>query len=232
MSLHPNTLSLELSGFQGSIAMMNNSGEIKTTNIQGGDREKDNIFPAIEELSSFLEISPKEIELVVVSIGPGGFTGLRTAVAIAKMISLVSGASIVSVETAIVTVQQSNHKRGSFLVLSSVKGDQFWLSKIVKDNGHWTCNSKNSSTKTLESEMVDIHGVFVDDFLPDGARSIIERHEVSIYQRSPDANTLLHIGLHLYKAGRCTKPSELLPLYAREPEAVRLWQARKSSLVK
>lgn len=232
MASYPNTLALELSGRHGSVSMMNKSGEIKTASIQIGDREKDAVFPAIDELSSFLKISPKEIELVVVSIGPGGFTGLRTSVAIAKMISLASGASIVSVETAIVTVQQSSHKRGPFLVLSSVKGDQFWLSKVVKDNGHWTCTSKNSSSSELDSEMVDINGVFADEFLPVGARSIIERHEVPINQCSPEANTLLHVGLHLFTAGVCTEPTELLPLYAREPEAVRVWQARKSNTTK
>lgn len=228
MSFNPVTLSLELSGRHGSIALMNRGGETKASHHIGGKREEDDVFPSIEDVATTLGITPKEIELVVVSIGPGGFTGLRTSVAIAKMVSLASNATIISVETAIITVQQANQGEGPFLVISSVKDNQFWLSTIVQKGGNWSCTSKNASTETFASELNMVIGVFADELLPDEARATIEQHKVPIYQSAPDAISLLHIGLNLYQAGNSIDPSELLPLYPREPEAVRVWKARKS----
>lgn len=228
MSSKPITLSLELSGRYGSIALMNRDGETITSHPVGGKREEDDVFPSIEKGATSLCITPGEIELVAVSIGPGGFTGLRTSVAIAKMVALASNATIISVETAIVTVQQANRGDGPFLVISCVKGNQFWLSTIVKKDGNWNCVSKNTSTEALASELNAVTGVFADEFIPVEARMLIEQHAVPIYQSAPDAMSLLKIGLDLYQAGNSVDPSELLPLYPREPEAVRIWKARKS----
>jgi tRNA A37 threonylcarbamoyladenosine modification protein TsaB len=42
----------------------------------------------------------------------------------------------------------------------------------------------------------------------------------------PTAEGVWHAGRRLARAGQFTDPRRLLPLYARRPEAVRLWEAR------
>lgn len=224
----PTTLALELSSNSGSIALMNNSGESLLVPITVGRNEEDDVFPSIEKTAKDLGISADDLELLVVSIGPGGFTGLRTAVAIAKMISLVSGATIVPVESAIVCVQQADKGDGPFAVISSVKGDEFWLSNIVLKEGLWVCTSKPSSTKDLQQDAKHFVGVFADSFLPVEARETMKQHGIPIYAGTPDANALLQVGLDYYKEGQSIEPEHLLPIYPREPEAVRVWNARKT----
>jgi len=226
MTNHPNTLALELSQRTGSVAMMNSDGEVESKNIDCNRRDEDDIFPAIDLIANNLKLFANEIELVVVSIGPGGFSGLRTSVAIAKMVALANNAKVVSVESAIVCVEHAAIGYGPFLVLSSVKDEHFWLSKVAKQKDRWQCESENVGVETLRSSMGGIQGVFADEFLPKDAKCIFEQEGIPIHRSSLDAIALLRIGVNLYKRGLCTDPAQLVPIYPREPEAVRKWKAK------
>ena len=227
-SSSPTSLALEFSSNAGTIALMNSAGETITAPIEVGRRDDDDVFPSIEETATTLGISPPEITLVIVSIGPGGFTGLRTAVAIAKMIALVSGATVVPVESAIVTVQQANQGAGPFAVISSVKDDEFWFSNIVMTDDTWVCTSKLTTSNKLLPSLKHVTGVFADSYVPEEATGTIQQQNIPIYMSAPNAKALLQVGLELYNAGKSIEPAALLPLYPREPEAVRVWNARKS----
>lgn len=229
MAKQPTTLALEFSQRVGSIAMMNCGGDIESCEVDSGKREKDDVFPSIETMSISLGITPIELELLVVSVGPGGFTGLRTSVAIAKMVALASEAKVVSVESAIVTVQQANIGTGPFLVISSVKGDGCWASTIKKNDCGWECDSRNASVTSLGHELDGIKAVFADEFLPEQASTQCKEHQVEIHPCNPDATALLQIGLTAYNNGEFVDPDHLLPIYPREPEAVRLWNERRST---
>ena len=222
----PATLALELSQREGSVAMMNRDGSIESRAVDSGKREKDDLFPSIEEMSTSLGITPKELELVVISIGPGGFTGLRTSVAIAKMVALASKAKIVSVESAIVAVQQAQLGDGPFLVISSVKDDNCWMSTIQKKGNGWNCESRIASLASLRDEVAGMKAVFADEYLPEQASTLCSEQQLNIHPNNPDATSLLQIGLSAYKEGEFVGPNQLLPIYPREPEAVRVWNER------
>ncbi|MDP7004646.1 MAG: hypothetical protein QF718_00335 [Phycisphaerales bacterium] len=226
LSTYPTTISLELSQQFGSVAMMNGTGETKVERVHVNNQEVDEVLPTIDMVSKKLEIVPQNIELVVVSIGPGGFTGLRTSTAISKMIALASGAKIVPVESAISIANQSNVGDGPFFVISSVKDDSFWLSLVTKIDGEWVCKSKNTSTQSISENIGNIHTVFADEYLPEETKIMIEQHGVPILPSKTDALTLLRIGVGLYKEGKTIDPTVLLPMYPRVPEAVRVWKTR------
>jgi tRNA threonylcarbamoyladenosine biosynthesis protein TsaB len=57
------------------------------------------IFPAIEELLQHHGYTAARIDQVYISLGPGSFTGLRIAVAMAKTMHLATGVRIVTVDS-------------------------------------------------------------------------------------------------------------------------------------
>jgi len=67
--------------------------------------------------------------------------------------------------------------------------------------------------------------VFADAFLPNTAKMYFAEENIPIEEPSVDATSLLQIGLQLYEQGVQVAPSDLLPLYPREPEAVRKWKS-------
>ena len=226
MNSTPITLSLELSQRIASVAMSTPTGRVLELNIDNNCRKEDSVMPSIQQLASELNIAPDSLELVVISIGPGGFTGLRSAVAIAKMISLVSGAAIVPIETALSVAHNANIGTGPYFVVSGVKQDTFWLSKVHNKNNTWFCESAPSSSLELEQSIHTVKALFGDSYLPKSVSALCVSEGIQIHESAVSAKSLLSLGVQLFKNDKDTtvNPLELLPLYPREPEAVRLWK--------
>lgn len=62
-------------------------------------RHDDDLMPAIDRLCRRNVATPDSIHRVAVSIGPGGYTGLRIAVSVARMIALATDAKVIPVES-------------------------------------------------------------------------------------------------------------------------------------
>ncbi|MBC8522885.1 tRNA (adenosine(37)-N6)-threonylcarbamoyltransferase complex dimerization subunit type 1 TsaB [PVC group bacterium] len=225
-SIQTLSLSLELAQQDGSVAARLGSGKIIELPVMQGDRSKDTVMPAVDNVISLVGGTPNNINTVVVSIGPGGFTGLRIAVATAKMISFATGASIVPVETALGVVQSSNDTPNTSLVVSCVKKDNFWLSVVGKDP-RWSCSSRLICDDEFEEHLDSKSVLFGDQFLPEQIRLTCEKLGVEVRPAVSNATSIMEVGIELLKAGKTVDPIALLPLYPREAEAVRRWQENK-----
>ena len=219
---HP-TLSLELSQRFGSIAVRSATGETIVCDVTSGKRDDDDVMPAIESAMKKLDLQPPDIALIIVSIGPGGFTGLRTAITIAKMISFATGATIIPVPSAIVVAASSDLGTGPFLIVSSVKKEEFWLSRVECNKGEWVCTAGLSNPDELNTKASGVACVFADDFLPTSAKQYFEEHNIPVNKNDLNAMSLLEVGLQFEASGQTVEPLDLQPMYPREPEAVRIW---------
>jgi tRNA threonylcarbamoyl adenosine modification protein YeaZ len=224
-SNQPITLALELSQQTGSVAICDSCGTIVERPVESGRREEDDVMPSIESIAGELHVSPRNISRVVISIGPGGFTGLRSSVAIAKMVALVSGAKIIPIDSALSIVANANAGFGRYLVVSAVKQESFWLSTVCVNNEDITCSASLSNAKVLSPELEEVCAIFGDAYLPKSVVAIAGDANVEIKEPKTSAKVLLELGLRMYKENKipAIDPLALLPLYPREPEAVRVW---------
>jgi len=225
---HP-TLSLELSQRFGSIAVRCANRETVVRDVTLGKRDDDDVMPAIESAMKELDLQPTDIALIIVSIGPGGFTGLRTATTIAKMISFATGATIIPVPSAIVVAASSDSGTGPFLIVSSVKKEEFWLSRVECNKGEWLCAAGLSNPDELNTKASGVTCVFADDFLPRSAKQYFEEHSIPVNKNDLNATSLLEVGLQFEAKGQTVEPLDLQPMYPREPEAVRIWNTGQSA---
>ena len=120
-------VSLELAQRSGCVAAKLGEGEIIEVEAIQGDRDRDSVIAELDKAINLVGGNPKKINAVLVSIGPGSFTGLRVAVATAKMISLATGANIVPVETAIGVVGADEHAPQKSLVISAIKNSTYYF---------------------------------------------------------------------------------------------------------
>ena len=70
-------------------------------------RHDDALMPAIDAALKRAGATPRDLKRVAVSVGPGGFTGLRIAVATAKVIAEATGAHVAPVRSAHVAAVSS-----------------------------------------------------------------------------------------------------------------------------
>jgi tRNA threonylcarbamoyladenosine biosynthesis protein TsaB len=99
MMTAPLILAVETSSRVGSVAIARGSGMLGETRFSAPLRHSAEVIPAIQGLLDSFDRKPAEIEQVYISVGPGSFTGLRIAVALAKTMHLANAARIVAVDT-------------------------------------------------------------------------------------------------------------------------------------
>src|SRR5438093_318429 len=98
-------------------------------NLAPERRHDDDLMPAIDRLFRRLGRAPKELALVAVSIGPGGFTSLRISIAAAKMICEATGCACAGVPSAEV-VSRRVGAPGPLAVALSSKNDTAFISRF------------------------------------------------------------------------------------------------------
>ena len=187
-------------------------------------RHDDDLMPAIARLTARLELDPSALQAIAVCIGPGGYTGLRLAVVTAKMLALATGARPIPVQAAAVAalgladdpalVLLASKRAAAWAALASASGpieplgvlDAGAMDRVLRDRG--------------------VRTVIADRHLPPELRAVAERAGCDV--RPPELGP-----------GRCVRaaeardavdPDALTPLYAREPEAVRVWNARRDGV--
>lgn len=99
MMMPPLILAVETSSRVGSVALALGSRMLGETHFSSPLRHSAEVFPAIEGLLDRFGRKPAQIEHVYISGGPGSFTGLRIATALAKTMHLANAARIVPVDT-------------------------------------------------------------------------------------------------------------------------------------
>jgi tRNA threonylcarbamoyl adenosine modification protein YeaZ len=104
----PILLAIETSQRVGGVALRNRrTGAIDVEMLRAHKRHDDDLLPAINRLFHRLHCSPRDLKggAVGVSIGPGGFTGLRIAVTTAKMLAETLDAQLLAVPSALVAAE-------------------------------------------------------------------------------------------------------------------------------
>ena len=97
-------LAIEASQRRGGVAV-EHGGRTDVEWMSADVRHDDDLLPAIVRLYKRCALVPGMTDAVGVSIGPGGFTGLRIAVSTGKMMAEATGAKIVAVPTALVVAE-------------------------------------------------------------------------------------------------------------------------------
>jgi len=99
MAVEPLILALETASRVGSVALAVGPELLAETTFSGPMQHSAEIFPTITTLLQRFARTPTQIRQIHISIGPGSFTGLRIAVAIAKTMHLANKTKIVPVNT-------------------------------------------------------------------------------------------------------------------------------------
>ncbi len=92
-------LAIETSSRIGSVALGTNKQLLSQNTFSAPLCHSAEILPCVQSLLYHSNRQPSDIHYVYLSIGPGSFTGLRIAVAMAKTINLANNAKIVAVDT-------------------------------------------------------------------------------------------------------------------------------------
>ncbi|MEM8835282.1 MAG: tRNA (adenosine(37)-N6)-threonylcarbamoyltransferase complex dimerization subunit type 1 TsaB [Planctomycetota bacterium] len=177
-------------------------------------RHDDALVPAIDACVREAGLTPSELGRVAVSVGPGGYTSIRIAVTAAKMICEATGASCVPVPTAH-ALAHTHAREGDALVCLAWKRGDVWR-QTFRDA------QPIDAGRVIAIDQLDVPRgtlLITDEALRERLTHIESLHETPRFDPRAIAECSAQI--------EPVDPLELLPLYSREPEAVRLWEQRR-----
>jgi tRNA threonylcarbamoyl adenosine modification protein YeaZ len=177
----------------------------------------DDLVPAIDRLFAQHGRRPADLDRVIVSTGPGGFTALRIAVAAAKMICEATGAACVGVPSAEVVALRVREARGAFAVALSSKGRSAFVTRFAAPHAP---DGPGTLAEAENLERLGIALLIADRFLPDPMRERCATLGIEVRTPVFDPAACLEAGA----ARAPVDPVSLLPFYPRLPEAVVKWR--------
>ena len=184
------------------------------------------ILPIIDGLTRAQNWTPRDIEEIYISIGPGSFTGLRIAVTIAKSIALVTGVKIVAVPTVEVLARNAPSDAQNVIIVLDAKRDQIFTARF--QNGKMVESAHlDSLTAMLARSPRRVH--LIGEGIPYHEK-FIPKDDPGVIVTAPDlwqakASHVARIGFTMVRAGQFTDADRLAPLYIRLPEAEEKWLA-------
>jgi tRNA threonylcarbamoyladenosine biosynthesis protein TsaB len=121
------TLVLEASTYAGSVALLRDGTLVAARDVAMRGREREALMPAVAELLAACDVAPAALQRIVCGAGPGSFTSLRVAGAIAKGLALAAGCPLVPVSSlALVVASREPVVPGRYLAaIDALRGEHY-----------------------------------------------------------------------------------------------------------
>jgi tRNA threonylcarbamoyladenosine biosynthesis protein TsaB len=226
----PRLLILETSGRSGQVALAEGESLCAVCHLDEARRQARDLAPAVAELLAGQGWRPRDLHGVVVSRGPGSYTGLRVGIMSAKTLAYATGCALLAVDTFFALALQAPAAALRLAVLADAQQDQVYVQQFARPQpaAVWEPVTPLRIQKVadwlagLECDVwvtgPGLRGT--QDRLPEGTPT------VEPAQWDPQAESLLRLGLERYRAGLRDDVWALEPLYLRPSSAEEKWQQR------
>jgi len=222
-------LAIESSQRTVSVALRTGSGARSDILAEGDPRECDLLLPAIDRICRDAAVAPGDIGAVAVSTGPGGFTGLRVAVATAKGLCESLGIPAIDVRSCLVAAealraQWSIHGSCVAVALAS-KGSGCWLS-VVRAESDGSVTVVEEGWRDDAQLPPKVCTLIADVHAPPRLHAAAHAAGLAVIEPLFTASACLTVAERQLQAGHLCDALSLTVRYPREPEAVLNWRAR------
>jgi tRNA threonylcarbamoyladenosine biosynthesis protein TsaB len=228
-------LAIEMSQRDGSVAFGVDATTIAVERFaSGGSRDDDPLFPAIDRLLRSRSARPCDLGAIAVSVGPGGFTGLRIAVTAAKTMADALDIPVIAVPSALVAADgamQRDPQGGGWLVaLASKRTTSWWTTVVAAGDALQIVGEPaiREASELVAAAPADhpIRTMLADEFVHADALAVARAAGWLIETPRFAAESCWRQGRAMLRRGEFADRVTLAPLYPREPEAVTLWRER------
>lgn len=223
-------LAVDTSSKTASAALLKDENVIGEYFSDTGFQHSRTLMPMIESLLRCSEISPEEIELYAVTVGPGSFTGVRIGVAAVKGMAFAGNKPCVEISPLETMAMNVPNFDGIVCPTMDARCNQVY-NGLFERNGNENkrlCPDRALKIDELIDELKSYNKKVC--FLGDGATLCAGQAEQNQIEYIIPQNNILYpkassvglIGLEKYKKGEYVTAETLAPLYLRAPQAERM----------
>lgn len=221
-----NILSFDCSAKIASVALCSDDVVLGQYDLDNGNTHSETILPMAESLLSRLSLTPDDIDLFAVSIGPGSFTGLRIGVATVKGLAFGRDTAAIGVSTLEALAENLASFSGILCPVMNARRGQVYTA-LFRSDGQKIERLTEDSAMDL-SELDAKLQAFDEPIYLSGDGYSLAKDGLSVKtQETPprlvpqSAASVAKVALRLYRAGVRQTEKELSPVYLRMSQAER-----------
>lgn len=224
---------LETSGRVGQVGLAQGPQLCGTRRLDEARRHARDLAPAVAGLLAEQGWTPRSLAAVLVSRGPGSYTGLRVGIMSAKTFAYTTGCALVAVPTFAAIAQQAPPEAARVEVIADAQQDKIYVECFVRTESSLEWQSEcplriQTLADWLAQRPPDIWvtgpGLHVY-----ASRLPATLGVTAAPTWDPRLESILAIGLARFAAGQRDNLWTLEPLYLRPSAAEEKWKARGSS---
>jgi tRNA threonylcarbamoyladenosine biosynthesis protein TsaB len=214
-----NLLAFDTSTETLSVAVSSGAGAaVHETTAVGGARASAGLIPAIEALLARAGLTLRQLDAIAFGRGPGSFTGLRTATAVAQGLGFGCGVPVLPIDTLLAVAEDAYVRTGAARVVAMLDArmGEVYFAAYERGGAGWTTRQAPALGRlqdvdvpegwTIAGNVLDLHAAS----LPPGRATIAAW---------PTAAALLRLAPSALAAGTQHAAADALPLYIRDKVA-------------
>ncbi len=226
----PRVLIIETSDRVGQVATAEGPTLLQVRTLTDTRRTARDLAPTVAELLAAQGWQPRAVDAVVVSRGPGSYTGLRVGIMSAKTFAHVIGCRLLGIETFRAIASQTPDDISRVDVLADAQQDKVYFQPFARTGEKWVptaplviCPFDEWLLARASTAAVTGPGLAKwESRLP----AVIVR--AALETRHPTPASLLRLGLARLAEGDKDDPLSTEPLYLRPSAAEQQWLGRHS----
>ena len=184
----------------------------------GGPQASAALIPAVQALLAQAGLALGQLSAIAFGRGPGSFTGLRTAAAVAQGLGFGAGVPVLPIDTLLAVAEEAHGARGAtrLVAVLDARMDQVYWAAYERVDGHWHTRQAPALARPE------------DVAVPPGwalAGNALELHAARLPPAGeripalPTARALLRLAPQALAAGGPHDAAHALPLYIRDKVA-------------
>ncbi len=226
----PRLLIVETSCRTGQVAVAHGEELRGVRRLDEARRHARDLAPAVAELLAEQGWRPRDVQAVIVSRGPGSYTGLRVGIMSAKTFAYATGCALLAVDTFAAIALQAPESIARVDVLADAQQDKIYVQPFLRESAGWRSLADLTIRPFADwlaarEPSTSVTGPGLHKW---SARLPAEVPVIEPSLWEPQPASLLRLGLSRYLAGERGDPWSLEPLYLRPSSAEEQWRTRKS----
>lgn len=192
------------------------------------NRHGEHLFEAVEALLKLTEVKREGLGAVAVATGPGGFTGIRTALAAAKGMALVLDLPLIGVSTLLALAQQAPGASWVAPWIDARRGDVFGA-LYQREAGvlQEVLAPELASAEVWGDRLARRAGVLAVGSGALAHAAVLEARGIALSEdpmaHRLRAGTIATLGARAWRQGEVMALDEVQPAYLRPPSAIAHW---------
>jgi tRNA threonylcarbamoyladenosine biosynthesis protein TsaB len=226
----PRVLIVETSGRVGQVAVARGDQVLTARRLDEARRHARDLAPAVADLLAAQAWRPRDLDVVIVSRGPGSYTGLRVGIMSVKALAYATGCALVAVDTFAAIALQAPGQAMTIDVVADAQQDKVYLQQFARPAPGNLPGA--ASTLAIEPFSAWLGGRSTAAWITGPGlrghetRLPTDAHIVDPADWDPRPESLLRLGLIRYRSGERDSVWTLEPLYLRPSSAEEKWASQ------